>query len=226
MFFKNLGTNRVGLSGQVKKILGGFIRGVNSDDVAIVGQVIGVDTSGNVTSNNTFTGTNTFSNASGVTTDRLTPNTSGAGTSIMAPVAEWTLNVSPAVTASGTTYYANAATTTVANTMTLPACAAASIGTTYKVKVIKAVTVGGTYVINTTGTDVFIGSFYGSIAAPNATNDALFAVTTVNKTMTLTATTACGLVGTWFEFTMISATQWSVTGMGIGTGTIVTPFSN
>ncbi len=175
---------------------------------------------------NTHTGTETFSNAAGVTTDIITPRTSGAGTSLQAPVTPWLLNLSPAITASGAVFLANATTTTVANTITLPACTAGGVGTNFKVKVIKAVTAGGTYVVNTTGSDVFLGGVYGTIAAPNATNDALFAASTANKTLTLNATTTGGLIGGWLEFTMISATQWSVSGVTLGTGIIATPFSN
>jgi hypothetical protein len=178
------------------------------------------------TGTNTHSGTETFSNAAGVTTDTITPRTSGAGTSLQAPVTPWLLNLSPAITASGSVFLANATTTTVANTITLPACTAGGVGTMFKVKVIKAVTAGGTYVVNTTGSDVFLGGVYGTIAAPNATNDALFAASTANKTLTLNATTTGGLIGGWLEFTMISATQWSVSGVTLGTGTIATPFSN
>ncbi|CAK0764607.1 hypothetical protein CCP3SC1AL1_350002 [Gammaproteobacteria bacterium] len=176
--------------------------------------------------NNIWTGTNSFSNAAGVTSDIITPRTSGAGTSLQAPVINWTLNSSPAVTQSGSVIYANAATTTVTNTVTLPACATASIGTTFKIKVVKAVTAGGTYVINTTGTDVFLGGIYGTIANNSTAGDSLFAASTVNKTITLSATTTGGLIGGWIELTMISATQWSVSGMTLGTGAIATPFSN
>ena len=178
------------------------------------------------TGDNTHTGTETYSNAAGVTTNIITPRTSGAGTSLQAPVTPWLLNLSPAITTSGTVFLANATTTTVANTITLPACSDAGVGTVFKVKVIKSVTAGGTYVVNTTGTDVFLGGVYGTIAAPNATNDALLGVSTANKTLTLTATTQCGLIGGWLEFTMISATQWSVSGTVLGTGTIISVFSN
>lgn len=174
----------------------------------------------------THSGAEVFSNAAGVTTDTITPRTSGAGTSVQDPVTPWLLNLAPAITASGSVFLANATTTTVANTITLPACTAGGVGTTYKVKVIKAVTAGGTYVVNTTGSDVFLGGVYGTIAAPNATNDAFFGASTANKTLTLNATTTGGLIGGWLEFTMISATQWSVSGVTLGTGTQATPFSN
>jgi hypothetical protein len=182
--------------------------------------------------NNTWSGTNlysgtaTFGHVTGVTADLITPKTSGSGTASQVPVFNWTLDLSPGVAQSGAVIYANAATTTVANTITLPACATASIGTTFKIKVVKAVTGGGTYVINTTGTDVFLGGIYGTIANNSAAGDSLFAASTTNKRITLNATTQGGLIGGWIELTMISATQWSVSGMTLGTGAIATPFGN
>lgn len=233
--------NKTGYDARGKK-LHNVSTGVLDTDVPNVKQIFtdsgtyaGANTySGNNTfsGNETFTGTNThsgtetFSNAAGITTDIITPRTSGAGTSLQAPVTPWLLNLSPAITASGTVFLANATTTTVANTITLPACTAGGVGTIFKVKVIKAVTAGGTYVVNTTGTDVFLGGVYGTIAVPNATNDAILAVSTANKTLTLNATTTGGLIGGWLEFTMISATQWSVSGVTLGTGTQATCFSN
>ncbi len=174
-------------------------------------------------SNNTFTGTNTFSNAAGVTTDIITERTSGNGTYMKVHAAIVTaLTLAPTALTSGSTYALSKAD---GQTITLPALSAANIGITYKFKIITSCTSVG-YVINTTGTDVFIGGIYGTIAAPNATNDALFSVSTANKTMTFGATTTCGLLGGWIEVTAISATQWQVNGLVLGTGTIATPFSN
>ncbi len=236
MFLKKSSGNRVAPSGAQNLIYGGAAPAILNSDLPNLNQVneliqeaITTDISNNniaFTGTNTHSGTETFSNSAGVTTNNITPRTSGAGTSLQSPVTPWLLDLSPAITASGSVFLANATTTTVANTLTLPACTAGGVGTTFKVKVIKAVTVGGTYVVNTTGTDVFLGGVYGTIAAPNATNDALFAPSTTNKTLTLNATTTGGLIGGWLEFTMISATQWSVSGVTLGTGTIATPFSN
>lgn len=131
--------------------------------------------------------------------------------------------LAPAVAASGTVYSLAKAD---GLTVTLPACATAAIGTTYKFVITVSSTTSVFYIINTTGTDVFIGGVYGTIAVPNATNDAIFATSTANKTMTLNATTTGGLIGGWIELTMVSATQWHVSGMTLGTGTQATPFSN
>ena len=205
---------------------------IYANEVATKGQLdtaIGttLEANNNVfTGNNTHSGTESFSNAAGVTTDIVTPRTSGAGTSLQAPVTPWLLNLSPAITASGSVFLANATTASATNTLTLPACTAGGVGTIFKVKVIKSVTTTGTYVVNTTGGDALLGGVYGTIANNASAGDSLYSVSTVNKTLTLNATTQCGLIGGWLEFTMISATQWSVSGMTLGTGAIATPFSN
>jgi hypothetical protein len=38
-------------------------------------------------------------------------------------------------------------------------------------------------------------------------------------------TTTGGLLGTWFRFTALSTTQWLVTGIDQGSGTVATPFA-
>lgn len=240
MNIKN-GRNRLELcpasgTGASARRLGKLAYGISPDEATPLAQVEDLIQAGLTTdildNTNTWTGANTFSStltasdATGVRTNNITPRSAGSGTAVQAPVLNWTLDLSPAVTQSGAVIYANAATTTVANTITLPACATASIGTIFKVKVVKAVTAGGTYVINTTGTDVFLGGIYGTIANNSAAGDSLFAASTANKTITLSATTQCGLIGGWIELTMISATQWSVSGMTLGSGAIATPFSN
>jgi hypothetical protein len=183
------------------------------------------------TGNNTHSGTETFSNAAGVTTDIITERTAGAGTGIKKPVltvtaATLTSATTPAISAttSGTTY---ALAKADGQTVTLPALSATNIGVTYKF-VIKVSCTSVGYVINTTGTDVFIGGVWQTIANPGAgaANDFEFSTSTANKTMTLDATTKCGLIGGWVELTAISATQWHVSGVILGTGTVATPFSN
>lgn len=246
MNIKN-GRNRLELcpasgTGASARRLGKLAYGISPDEATPLAQVEDLIQAGLTTdildNTNTWTGANTYtgavsltstvtvSDAAGIRTNNVTPRSAGSGTALQAPVINWTLDLSPAVTQSGAVIYANAATTTVANTITLPACATASIGTIFKVKVVKAVTAGGTYVINTTGTDVFLGGIYGTIANNSAAGDSLFAASTTNKTITLSATTQCGLIGGWIELTMISATQWSVSGMTLGSGAIATPFSN
>ena len=110
-------------------------------------------------------------------------------------------------------------------TVTLPACATASIGTRFKFLVAISCTSVG-YVINTTGTDVFLGGVWSTIANPADAVDMEFPTSTTNKTITLNATTTGGLIGGWIELIMVSGTQWMVSGVTLGSGTIATPFGN
>lgn len=175
------------------------------------------------TGNNTHSGTETFSNAAGVTTDIISERTAGAGTAIKTPIiSAGAATLAPTAAQSGSVI---ALAKADGITVTLPACSATNIGIRYRFQIAVSCTSVG-YIINTTGTDVFLGGIYGSIAAPNATNDAFFGTSTVNKTITLNATTTCGLIGGWVEVVCVSATQWMVTGVTLGTGTIATPFSN
>lgn len=233
MFFKVKGDpNAVGLSGQIKKRLSGFLRGINTDDVAIVGQTVQIDTSGNVSSANTFTGiqtftgnnthsgTETFSNAAGVTTDTITPRTSGAGTALRIPTGVYTTTpVALSVTQSGGHYGLSKADGLA---VTLPEITAATVGMRFTFTILTSCTSVG-YVISTAAasSDVMIGGIWATIANPDAANDMEFniAATTVN-TLTLGATTAAGLAGGSVEFTAISATQWAVSGTVLGSGTI------
>ncbi len=182
------------------------------------------------TGNNTFSGTNThsgvetFSNALGVKTDAITEVTAGNGTTIKTHVlavtgATLTSATTPAISAatSGTTYTLSKVD---GITVTLPACSATNIGLKYKF----VTSVG--YIINTAGSDVFVGGGWGSIANPADAVDMEFSASTANKTMTLSATTTGGLIGGWVELVCVSATQWHVSYVTLGTGTIATPFSN
>lgn len=150
---------------------------------------------------------------SGVTVTSVRKPIISAGAATLAPTIQQSGSIIALAKADGTT-------------VTLPACSVANIGVTYKFQIAVSSTGGVFYVINTTGSDVFLGGIYGSIAAPGAINDAFFGVSTANKRITLNATTTGGLIGGWVEVTCVSGTQWMVTGVTLGTGTIATPFSN
>lgn len=163
----------------------------------------------------------------GLSTDTITPVTSGAGTAIKRRVgvvsgSTLTSATTPAISAatSGTDYTFAAA----AITVTLPACGTATIGTTYR---FITTTIATAQIINTTGSDVFLGSVYSTLAVVNATNDTACGSSTANKTMTMNGTTTGGLPGSCITVTCISATQWLVNGFVIGaSGTQTTLFSN
>jgi len=186
-----------------------------------------LDNNNAFTGANTHTGTEIFSNANGVTSNVITERTDGAGTGIKTPIlivsgATLTSATTPAITAltSGSTYTFAAA----AITVTLPACSATNVGLKYR---FVTTTIATAQIINTTGTDVFLGGVYSTLSVVNATNDTFFGTSTANKTMTMNGTTTGGLPGGVITVECISATQWLVTGFTVGaSGTQATLFSN
>lgn len=217
-------------TGATTRRLGRLAAGVLADEATTYAQVFtndGQTFSGDNTysgantfsGNNTHTGTETFSNAAGVTTDTITPRTSGGGTSYLRPAGRLTTTPIAAAALKSGGVYTLAKADGIA--ITLPALATATIGTTFKFHVETTSTSGG-YVISTgEAGDVFFGSLWATIANPDAANDMELnvAATTVN-TLTLGATTACGLAGGWFEVTAVSATQWAISGIVLGSGTV------
>lgn len=189
----------------------------------------GLTVTGTVAVTGAITASTTITATTSVITDKVAEKTAGAGTTIKTPV----LAVTGATLTSATTPAISAATSgsiyTLSKvdgiTVTLPACSATNIGLKYKFVIITSVTSVG-YIINTTGTDVFVGGGWGSIANPADAVDMEFSASTANKTMTLSASTTGGLIGGWVELVCVSATQWHVSYVTLGTGTIATPFSN
>lgn len=225
----------------IKSRLGGLSPAALGDEAVVLAQVPTKDGTGTIAEVINFTGANThtgvethsgaethsglevFSNALGLKTDIISERTSGAGTAIKTPViSAGAATLAPTAEQSGSII---ALAKADGITVTLPACSATNIGIRYKFLVAVSCTSVG-YVINTTGTDVFLGGIYGTIANPDAANDMEFSTSTANKTITLDATTKCGLIGGWVEVVCVSGTQWMVTGVTLGTGTIVSPFSN
>lgn len=226
-------------AGTVPMKITGVVAGTSPTDVTVVSQTtLLTGTNTNAAANtwsgvnaytgaNTHTGTETFSNAAGVTTDIVTERTAGNGTAIKAKVgvvsgATLTSATTPSISAttSGSIYTFAAA----AITVTLPACSATNVGLTYD---FVTTTIATAQIINTTGSDVFLGSVYSTLAVVNATNDTACGSSTANKTMTMNGTTTGGLPGSRIRVTCISATQWLVSGFVIGaSGTQTTLFSN
>ena len=208
-------------------VLAGILPGKKAGDAASWSQATKLADDNTSTGNNTHTGSETFSNATGVTTDIISERTAGNGTAIKTPVkvvsgSTLTSATTPAISAatSGATYTFAAA----AITVTLPAASATNIGLTYE---FVTTTIATAQVINTTGTDVFLGSIFSHLAVINATNDTQSGSSTANKTITMNGTTTGGLPGSVIKITCVSATQWLVTGRVIGaSGTQATLFSN
>ncbi|MCC7514547.1 MAG: hypothetical protein IT212_07625 [Bacteroidia bacterium] len=166
------------------------------------------------TGENTHSGVETFSNATGATTDTITPRTSGGGTSVLRPAGVVTTTPLTAIKSGGVYGLSKADGLAV----TLPALSTALIGTTFRFHILTSCTSVG-YVFTTS--NVMIGGLWATIANPDAANDMEFNIaSSTNNTLTLGATTACGLAGGYIDFTAISATQWAVSGTVLGSGTL------
>lgn len=168
--------------------------------------------------NNTHSGTETFSNTAGVTTDTITPRTSGAGTIVKRPAGIFTTTPIAAASLLSNGVYGVSKADGIA--LTLPTLSTANIGYTIRFHIITTSTAGG-YIWTSAATNVMIGGLWSTIANPDAANDMEFNIATgTNNTLTLGATTACGLAGGYVDFTAISATQWAVSGVVLGSGAL------
>ncbi len=108
-------------------------------------------------------------------------------------------------------------------TSTLPAATGSGNIFLFMVGIVRT---SNSYIINTTGTDVFKGLVQ---IAPNAGGIGLAESfgSTANKTFTMNATTTGGLlIGDWFEVADILSGVYACTGLLTGSGTLATPFSN
>lgn len=209
------------VSGRVKLglkalILENVLPGTQAGDVTVYQQVPKLAETNAFTGNNTHTGTETFTNAAGVTTDKVTPATSGAGTETKRPVVAVTAATSSPTKWNGVYTLAKADGIAV----TLPAIATVDIGTVLTFPILTSCTSVGYIFTSATG-DVMIGGLWCTIANPDAANDMEFNIaSSTNNTLTLGATTACGLAGGCVDFIAISATQWFVRGTVLGSGTL------
>lgn len=211
--------NRVVISGAELVIYGGALPGILGTDLVNKAQLDLAITSTFEGNNNDFTGVNTFTNATGVTTNTITPATSGAGTAFLRKNGVYTTTpVALSVTQSGGHYGLSKADGLA---VTLPAISTATLGMWFEFTILTACTSVG-YVINTgEAGDVMIGGIWSTIANPDAANDMEFNVAaSTNNTLTLGATTAAGLAGGSVRFTAISTTQWAVSGTVLGSGMI------
>lgn len=110
---------------------------------------------------------------------------------------------------------------------TLPAIAAAQIGTTFEFLVTVSITSNSFRVTAATG-DLLNGAVLliddtavytapqGVVVKPDFVNDLI---------MTMNGTTTGGKVGTKIKFTALTITQWFVEGLACGSGVLATPFS-
>lgn len=106
---------------------------------------------------------------------------------------------------------------------TLPALSAAEVGVHYRFQVAVTITSNSLRITAASG-DLLFG---GIIMTDFDTADKIqsFAPDGNDLVYTANGSTSGGKQGTWVEYIAASATAWMVTGISIGDGTIVTPFS-
>lgn len=74
-----------------------------------------------------------------------------------------------------------------------------------------------------TGSDVISGL---ALIAGGSSNGPSFATASNTNTITLNGTTKGGIIGTYIELEDVGVLQWRVKMLGVGSGALVTPFSN
>lgn len=107
---------------------------------------------------------------------------------------------------------------------TLPAPSAQTIGLWYDFAVTVSVTSNAHKVITDAATTFLVGAvLMGSIAT--ASPGGFSANGTTIRALSANGTTTGGLIGETYRVTCISATQWQISGVCIGSGTLATPFA-
>ena len=96
------------------------------------------------------------------------------------------------------------------------------VGVKYNV-VVKTSVTSGSYYIYTGSSSI---KLVGSILAVKATTGPTVFTSSNNDTIDMAGTTKGGLEGTSISLTCISSTAWLIEGTVVGSGTLVTPFTN
>jgi len=99
------------------------------------------------------------------------------------------------------------------------------LGMEFEFSVTVAITSGAAKVITNAGTVFLIGSVMGGSLTVADSGDVFQGNGTTHVALSMNGTTTGGLVGGSLKFTAISATQWSVEGVFVGSGTLVDPFA-
>ena len=103
-------------------------------------------------------------------------------------------------------------------TITLPASSGS--GATFRFLVTTSVTSNSYKIQVANSTDVMVGSI-----AVSGTTTASFGTTSTSDTITMNGTTQGGLLGSYIEVTDYATGFWRVSGVSVGSGSVVTPFS-
>ncbi len=99
-----------------------------------------------------------------------------------------------------------------------------NIGMKFYVVVSASVT-SNSHVVQPANTSQFIIGGIQMMIDTTAVSEGQFADGATHLTITMNGSTTGGLIGTVLEFTAISATQWAITGLVAGSGTLATPFT-
>lgn len=109
-------------------------------------------------------------------------------------------------------------------TYTLPAITAATIGMEFEFATTVPVTSNAHKVITADAATFILGSLLAYTIATAAPGGFAANGTTI-RAVASNGTTTGGLVGDRYKLTAISLTQWLVTGVTVGSGTLATPFA-
>ncbi len=111
--------------------------------------------------------------------------------------------------------------TAAGSVVTLPAPA---VGLNYRVLVSVSVT-SNAHSVGTDAATTFIGGGIQQMIDTTAVSEGQFADPASDVIISMNGTTTGGLIGTWLEFTCISATVWHCNGLVASSGTLATPFA-
>lgn len=107
---------------------------------------------------------------------------------------------------------------------TLPTASAQTIGLSFDFAVTVSVTSNAHKIITADAATFLVGAVVmGSIAT--ATVGGFSANGTTIRALSANGSTTGGLIGETYRVTCISATQWQISGVCIGSGTLATPFA-
>lgn len=107
---------------------------------------------------------------------------------------------------------------------TLPAPSAATVGMWFEFAVAVSVT-SNAHKIITDATTTFIVGSVTMVTIATASPAGFSADGTTIRALSAAGTTTGGLIGERYKVTCISATQWQIEGVCVGSGTIITPFA-
>ena len=98
-----------------------------------------------------------------------------------------------------------------------------NIGTSYKFYIQTSATAGG-LTIRTDGTDKYVG--IANIVINNSADGKAFDPSAADDIITLNGSTQGGVSGSMLEITAVAANKYLVSATLLGSGTLITPFSN